>query len=167
MINDDILIKYSIKRIEEQNHPLRDNWVDYTRLLRSQIDFIKSGFPGIGDGDLSIIQDTDVKVGMRLILDDNLDNNRGVETDSAALLVLVKKFDAETDIAEIEIEGIGAGDDLQRDPDRQLRWRNVYEVELRLRGHLGENIILVHTVPPCSVICVAEWDRCSSSSMSA
>lgn len=131
MINDDILIKYSIKRIEEQNHPLRDNWVDYTRLLRNQIDFIKSGFPGIGDGDLSIIQDTDVKVGMRLILDDNLDNNRGVETDSAALLVLVRKFDAESGMAEIEIEGIGAGDDLQRDPDRQLRWRNVYEVDIR------------------------------------
>ena len=131
MINDDILIKYSIKRIEEQAHPLRDNWVDYTRLLRSQIDFIKSGFPGIGDGDLSIIQDTDVKSGMRLILDDNLDNNRGEVTDSAALLVLVKNFNPDTHEAFIEIEGIGAGDDLQRDPDRKIRWRNTYTVDIR------------------------------------
>ena len=127
MINDDILIKYSLKRIEE-GHQIRPNWVDYTRLLRSQIDYIKSGFPGIGDGDLSIISVDQVRGGMRVILDDNLDFNRGVETDSAALLVLIKELNG--DIARIEIEGIGAGTDLQRDPDRQIRWRNEYEVDL-------------------------------------
>lgn len=131
MINDDILIKYSIKRIEEQGHPLCDNWVDYTRLLRKQIDYIKSGFPGIGDGDLSIIQDTDVMSGMRLILDDNLDDNRGSYSDSAALLVYVKDYNPNTFEAIIEIEGIGAGDDLERDPDRKLKWRDVYTVDIR------------------------------------
>lgn len=130
MINDDILIKYSLKRINE-GHPLRSNWVDYTRLLRSQIDFIKSGFPGIGDGDLSIMSVDQIQAGMRVILDDNLDNNRGQETDSAALLVLIKDMTPDKSKIVIEIEGIGAGTDFQRDPDRRLKWRDVYEVETR------------------------------------
>jgi hypothetical protein len=129
MINDDILIKYSIKRIEE-GHLIKDNWVDYTRLLRDQINFIKSGFPGIGDGDLSIITYEKIMPGMRVILDDNLDLNRGEITDSAALLVLVKDVNTESGLMTFEIEGIGAGEDLQRDPDRKLKWRDIYTVNL-------------------------------------
>lgn len=129
MINDDILIKYSIKRIEE-GHLVRDNWIDYTRMLRDQINFIKSGFPGIGDGDLSVMTYEKIIPGMRVILDDNLDLNRGEITDSAALLVLVKDIDTEAGLMTFEIEGIGAGDDLQRDPDRKLKWRDTYTVNL-------------------------------------
>ena len=129
MINDDILIKYSIKRIEE-GHLIKDNWVDYTRLLRDQINFIKSGFPGIGDGDLSIMTYEKIMPGMRVILDDNLDLNRGEITDSAALLVLVKDVNTESGLMTFEIEGIGAGEDLQRDPDRKLKWRDIYTVNL-------------------------------------
>lgn len=129
MINDDILIKYSIKRIEE-GHLVRDNWIDYTRMLRDQINFIKSGFPGIGDGDLSVMTYEKIIPGMRVILDDNLDLNRGEITDSAALLVLVKDINTEADLMTFEIEGIGAGDDLQRDPDRKLKWRDTYTVNL-------------------------------------
>lgn len=127
MINDDILIKYSLKRISE-GHLIESNWVDYTRLLRRQIDYIKSGFPGIGDGDLSIMSVNNVQAGMRIILDDTLDSNRGVETDSAALLVLVRELNDGK--ALIKIEGIGAGTDLQRDPDRKLKWRDTYTVDL-------------------------------------
>lgn len=129
MINDDILIKYSIKRIEE-GHLVRDNWIDYTRMLRDQINFIKSGFPGIGDGDLSVMTYENIIPGMRVILDDNLDLNRGEITDSAALLVLVKDINTEAGLMTFEIEGIGAGDDLQRDPDRKLKWRDTYTVTL-------------------------------------
>lgn len=129
MINDDILIKYSIKRIEE-GHLVRDNWIDYTRMLRDQINFIKSGFPGIGDGDLSVMTYEKIIPGMRVILDDNLDLNRGEITDSAALLVLVKDINTEAGLMTFEIEGIGAGDDLQRDPDRKLKWRDTYTVNL-------------------------------------
>lgn len=129
MINDDILIKYSIKRIEE-GHLVRDNWIDYTRMLRDQINFIKSGFPGIGDGDLSVMTYEKIIPGMRVILDDNLDLNRGEITDSSALLVLVKDINTEAGLMTFEIEGIGAGDDLQRDPDRKLKWRDTYTVNL-------------------------------------
>ena len=56
MINDDILVKYSINRLKEgyQHTPNENNWVDYTRLLKKQILECKLGFTGIGDGDLTL-----------------------------------------------------------------------------------------------------------------
>lgn len=130
MINDDILIKFSIKRISE-GHTVRDNWVDYTRMLRSQIDYIKSGFPGIGDGDLSILSLNQVKSGMRVILDDALDMNLEDEVDSAALLVYIHELSPDFTSMTIEIEGIGAGTDFMRDPDRKIRWRSRYTIDPR------------------------------------
>jgi hypothetical protein len=124
MINDDILIKYSRTRLSEnfQPGPKEDNWIDYTRTLRRQIQECKLGFPGIGDGDLDICRPWDCKPGWRVILSDNLDANCGsTETDHAPILGLILEIDPSNGIALIEVEGIGEGLDFTRDPGRNIR----------------------------------------------
>ena len=132
MINDDILVKYSINRLKEgyQPTPAENNWVDYTRLLKKQILECKLGFPGIGDGDLTLARPWDIVPGMRIILDDNLDYNSGQIGDTAPLLVLVESIDSSNGVALVEIEGIGCGYDFIRDPDRNLKWRDKISIGL-------------------------------------
>ena len=123
MINDDVLIKYARGRLA-QGHLMGlepDNWVDYVRFLQKQLLACKLGFPGIGDDDISIISINQVKPGIRLILDDNLDANCGrTDTDRAPILGIVKEFAEEPGYVYFEIEGIGSGTDFERDPDRNL-----------------------------------------------
>jgi hypothetical protein len=133
MINDDVLIKYARSRLA-QGHTMDlepDNWVDYVRFLSKQLLACKLGFPGIGDDDISIIRLDQVRPGIRLILDDNLDANCGrTDTDRAPILGQVKDFSETKGHVWFEIEGIGSGTDFERDPDRLLRWGQVHEVNL-------------------------------------
>lgn len=131
MINDDILIKYSIQRLNEKHFPSSkiNNWVDYTRLLLKQIHECMLGFPGIGYGDITIIRPCDVTPNIRIILDDNLDCNCGtMNTDHAPILGIVREKKEEKII--FEIEGIGCGYDFTRDPFRNLQWRDIIEVNI-------------------------------------
>lgn len=125
MINDDTIVKYSIKRLEEDNFTPDQNisdWVDYTRFLKEQIQYIKLGFTGLGDGDISLISNQQVVLGDRIIIDDNLDSNCGVHnTDHAAIMGVIKKcIDPMQGIFEMEITAIGQGYDFSRDPDRNI-----------------------------------------------
>lgn len=127
MINDDVLVLYSVKRLKEGFKPLPGitNWVDYTKFLSSQIREIRDwDFTAIGLGDLNIIRNTQVTQGMRIILSDFLDNNCGdIYTDHATILGIVSKVNPENPmIVELEIEGIGHRPDFSRDPDRNLTW---------------------------------------------
>lgn len=62
MINDDVIVKYSIQRLKEGFMPYPEvrDWVDYTRFLKEQIQYIKLGFTGLGDGDISLITSNQV-----------------------------------------------------------------------------------------------------------
>lgn len=131
MINDDILVKFSKNRIKE-GHALLGNWVDYTRLLQDQLLYIILGFPGIGRNDLSLISNDSLQVGQRLILDANFDGNIGViDTDIAAVMGVVLQYDPLTKVGLLEIEGIGQGTDFSRDPDRNLKWRDIIEIDFK------------------------------------
>ena len=127
MINDDVLVLYSVKRLKEGYIPLPgvSNWVDYTKMLSSQIREIRDrDFTAIGLDDLSLIRNTQVTLGMRLILSDFLDNNCGnPETDHATILGIVSRVNPDNPmIVELEIEGIGHRPDFSRDPDRNMTW---------------------------------------------
>ncbi len=132
MINDDILIKYARSRLDsgDTRYP---TWVDYVRDLKPQLLRCKLGFPGFSDSDLSLISPGQVSPGTRLILDDNLDINRGgrPETDAAPILGIVREFvPGVPGHVMFEIEGIGSGTDFERDPQRLLRWGQVHEIDL-------------------------------------
>lgn len=143
MINDDVLIKYSLKRIREDNHPLRNNWVDYTRLLQSQILYITLGFPGIGRDDISITSSHNLQPGQRVFFDDNLDANCGrTDTDHAAILGKILEI-SQSGEARIIIEGIGQGLDLTRDPDRKLKWRD----EIIINLYQYPTVLILNSVP--------------------
>lgn len=127
MINDDILVLYSDKRLKEGYKPDPNicNWIDYTRLLSSQIREIRDlDFTSIGLEDMSLIDSSKVKKGTRLILSDFLDNNCGdLNTDHATILGRVVRINPnKPNIVELEIEGIGHRPDFSRDPDRNLTW---------------------------------------------
>lgn len=117
MINDDTIVKYSIQRLKLgfSPDPNIQDWVDYTRFLKEQIQYIKLGFTGLGDGDISLVTWNHVQSGDRIILDDNLDCNSGsYSTDHAALMGIINAD------CTFEIEAIGQGYDFTRDPDRVL-----------------------------------------------
>lgn len=127
MINDDVLVLYSLQRLKEgfTPDPRIKNWVDYTKLLTSQIREIRDwDFTAIGLGDLNLIRNTQVTQGMRIILSDFLDNNCGnLETDNATILGLVSRVNPDNPmVVELDIEGIGRRPDFTRDPDRLLQW---------------------------------------------
>lgn len=124
MINTDTLVKYTRRAISSGKMRMT-NWVDYTRLLREQIIYIIQGFPGIGMTDISVLQNTGIQNGDRVILDDNLDYNCGrLDTDHAPILGVITNLDPGSGNFELEIEGLGKGTDFSRDPDRLLRWGN-------------------------------------------
>lgn len=125
MINDDILIKYSLSQIKKGSQ-FKSNWVDYVRALKTQILNIKLGFPGISDSDLEILSDYHPNLSDRIILSDHLETYSTLDT--APILGLIKEVTSYSCI--LEIEGIGCGFDLIRDPDRNLRWRDSWEINL-------------------------------------
>lgn len=138
MINDDILIKYTIREIESGEGIFPD-WVNYVKYLKDQILYIVLGFPGIGNNDLELhnTRYRPIQVGDRVILDKNLNRNCGRDdTDSAAILGVIQ--DPETLI----VEGIGQGFDSE-DPQRLIRVG--YPVRLNLVG--DQTYLRVISVP--------------------
>ena len=129
MINDDILVKYARNREKSGQYIIGQDWVEYVKFLKSQILTCKLGFPGFSDSDLSLITPELVISGARIILDDNLDANCGfTDTDHAPILGLV--ISRSGDNVTLEIEGIGAGLDFTRDPDRLMTWGQMYTVNI-------------------------------------
>lgn len=120
MINDDILIKYSITH----NFGGYDDWVSHVKKLSSQIRKIRDyDFTGIGLGDLSLISPGDVRPGDRIILSGDLGDNDDMSFDGASILGLITRINPEDPmIIELVIEGLGSGPDFYRDNDRLLKW---------------------------------------------
>lgn len=128
MINDEIIAKFVIKRMFNGHSLGFTNWVDYARLIKTQLSNCMSGFPGIGKNDLDIIDQTEINKGDRVILDDNFDMNFGINTDHAPILGQILDQDGKNIL--FSIDGIGAGTDFSRDPDRNLRWGQVHEIDI-------------------------------------
>lgn len=136
MINDNIIVNWSVKRLQEGYKPIQNinNWVDYSRFLLRQIREIRDlDFTAIGMSDLSIIENTQVEVGKRIILCDYLDCNcEGPDSDHASILGRVIRIKPDDPfIIELEIEGIGNRSDYSRDPDRKLTWGTRIYPDLR------------------------------------
>lgn len=128
MINDDILIKYST--INEYGG--YGDWVTHVKYLSAQIrDIRDNDFTGIGLSDLSLVTPMEVKVGQRIILCDYLDRNGG-DPGCASILGLILRINPRDPwILELEVEGIGRRPDLNRDPERKLRWGSKIYPDLR------------------------------------
>lgn len=116
MINLDSLIKTS--RILSG-----PDWPDTARALWRRWEYVKSGFPGITGNDTTLIWSSQVRPGDRVILDPGLAGIQG--TDWAALLGIWQGPGHG-----LLIEGIGAGTDFERDPDRLIRPGTVFPVSL-------------------------------------
>ena len=132
MINDDVIVKYTIERLRSGYSPIPGtitDWVDYSRFLKEQIQYIKNGFTGLGDGDISLININQICPGDRIILDDNLDCNCGrYDTDHAAIMGVIVQPD------QLEITAIGQGYDFTRDPDRIL-YRPGITIQINLSNY--------------------------------
>ena len=129
MINDDILIKYSIAN----NYGGYTDWVSHVKKLSAQIRYIRDhDFTGIGAGDLSLISPGDVKAGDRIILSGDLGNNDDMSFDGASILGLVTRINPKDPmIIEMEVEGLGSRPDFYRDNDRLLKWGSKIYPSLR------------------------------------
>jgi len=111
MINDDILIK-----LERSRGYLR-TWPEQVIRMKSRMTEMKLGFPGIGNSHMDLVEFREIKVGDLFIYDPYIEVGDG---DEAPLLLLLRTPET------MLIEGIGYGDDSQRDPDRNLfRWKDI------------------------------------------
>lgn len=128
MINDDILIKYSIAT----NYGGMGDWVTHVKYLSKQLRGIRDkDFLGIGANDLSLISPGDVKAGDRVILCDYLGGNPGHPMMASVLGLVTRINPRDPMIVEIEVEGLGSRPDFLRDPDRLLKWGSKIYPDLR------------------------------------
>lgn len=122
MINDDILIKFSLFNLERGYTPIPEikNWVDYTRYLNKQIREIRDlDFKSIGLNDISLVIPESLGIGDRIILSDL----NKPETDQATILgKILRKHPENNMIVELEVEGLGHKPDFSRDPERNITW---------------------------------------------
>lgn len=129
MINDDVLIKYSISN----NFGGYDDWVSHVKVLSRQLRNIRDhDYTGIGLDDLSLISPSDIKTGDRVILSGVLGDNDDMSFDGASILGLITRINPEDPmIVELEIEGLGSQPDFYRDNDRLLKWGTKIYPDLR------------------------------------
>ena len=114
MINDEILIKISRSR------GFKRTWPDQVCRMNSRLDWIKLGFPGIGNDHLEIVQYKDIKPGNLFIYDCYLEKGFGFGDEAPLMLRSLGE--------KCIIEGIGKGGDLVRDPERLLyRWKDIIQ----------------------------------------
>jgi len=114
MINDEILIKISRLR------GYKRTWPDQVCRMNSRLDWIKLGFPGIGNDHLEIVQYKDIKPGNLFIYDCYLEKGFGFGDEAPLMLRSLGE--------KCIIEGIGKGEDSVRDPERLLyRWKDIIQ----------------------------------------
>lgn len=103
MLNDDVLIKFS--RIRGHRY----TWPEQVWRMKERLEHVKSGFPGIRNNHLDLIEFRYIKEGDIFIHDRYLEGGSG---DEAPIMYRI------TEPWTAEIEGIGIGQDSRRDPDR-------------------------------------------------
>lgn len=110
MINDDTIIKF-IRKVRGY----REEWPEKVILFKERLEEMKRGFPGLGNSHLSIESFNNIKVGDIFIIDNSLEKK--IRDDSAPLML------EKTGPNSYDVQGIGYGLDLIRDPDRtKIRW---------------------------------------------
>ena len=113
MINNDILIKI----VRSRGH--KKTWPEQVNKINQRIDWIKRGFPGIGNDHLSFVLFKDIKPGDLFIYDEHLESNSDYGDEAPLML---KVLDGQN----CKVEGIGLGADSIRDPDRtKIRWKDI------------------------------------------
>lgn len=125
MINDDVLIKVARKQLGH----LYD-WPDVVIKMKQRLTKIKLGFVGVNNDHLSLIRFDQIKVDDWFITDDYFGTD--IEgTDAPIMYHLLEP-------GKYQIEGIGCGLDIERDPDRiNIRWKDiVYNDNLLPPNHL-------------------------------
>ena len=136
MINDDILIKLV------RNRGFRKTWPEQVCRMNSRIDWIKQGFPGIGNDHLSIDYFKNIKIGDIFIYDQYLEIGFGYGDEAPLMLKVL-------DSGKYLIEGIGKGADSIRDPYRiNLRWKDIIEIPQKIEEQ--ELILKVNPIPSLS-----------------
>ena len=116
MVNDDILIKFARKRGHSKT------WPDQVNLMKSRMNDMKLGFPGIGNDHLSLIEFKDVREGDIFIYDPYIESGTN-SGDEAPIMLKVLEDN------KCYIEGIGCGLDSIRDPERiKFRWRDIIDM---------------------------------------
>lgn len=112
MINDDILIKLVRAR------GYKRTWPDQVNRIKARLDWIKHGFPGIGNDHLTITEFKNIKEGDIYIYDSYLEKGFGFG-DEAPLMLKSRG-------SMCYVEGIGLGKDSKRDPYRlNIRWKDI------------------------------------------
>lgn len=110
MVNDDVLIKV----LRARGH--KEDWPDAVRAMKDRLWEMKLGFPGIGDDHLSLVEFRTLGTGDLFIWDLYIESQRRFGDEAPIMFQIL-------DSGRCRIEGIGAGLDLQRDPDREkYRW---------------------------------------------
>lgn len=117
MINDNILIKI----FRGLGYP--EAWPSKVRNFKTRLKECLEGFPGIGLNDLTLVKESDILFDYPIIIDRWLWSDKR-ETDEAPLMIKRVLLDNET--SKWRIEGIGCQRDMSRDPNREIKWKNIY-----------------------------------------
>ena len=132
MINDDTIIKF-IRKVRGY----REEWPEKVILFKERLEEMKQGFPGLGNSHLSIEFFNNIKVGDIFIIDNSLEKE--IRDDSAPLML------EKTGPDSYDVQGIGYGLDLIRDPDRtKIRWGDT----ISLAGIEVNNLVIKVDVRP-------------------
>jgi hypothetical protein len=114
MINDDVLIKVVRRR------GFSRTWPDQVNRMKSRLEWVRLGFPGISNDHLSIIRAENLKSRDLFIYDQHLEKGFGYGDEAPLMLRLLE------DDTSCYVEGIGRGMDSLRDPSRLLiRWKDI------------------------------------------
>lgn len=135
MINDDVLRKWSDKRIAMGDVDLNKEFTYNrdSRIHKLKIDIlrIKLGFKGIGNRHMSLIDVRDVKRGDKIIWDYYLDNNSWDETleYSPKIFQIISRSTQGDPNTRGILLGVGEGTDKDGDPGRVLKLGMTYNID--------------------------------------
>lgn len=113
MVNDEILIKLVRRRGYSRT------WPEQVNRMKSRLEWVRLGFPGIRNDHLTITEFKNIKVGDLYIYDQHLEAGFGFGDEAPLMLKSIS-------LGEVKIEGIGQGEDSIRDPMRlKFRWKDI------------------------------------------
>lgn len=135
MINDDVLRKWSDRRIEmgdvDLMRPFTLNRLSRIHKLKVDILRIKLGFRGIGNRHMSLIEAREVKRGDKVIWDYYLDNNAWDDKllYSPKIFQIISRSTQGDPCTRGILLGVGEGPDTDGDPNRVLQIGRTYNLD--------------------------------------
>ncbi|MBP3732173.1 MAG: hypothetical protein J6I84_02895 [Bacilli bacterium] len=113
MINDDTIIKI------ERLRGFKRTWPEQTNRVKSRLQWVREGFPGIRNDHLDLTTYARIKTGSLYIWDPYLEKGFGFGDEAPLML-------KDLGNGKSEVIGIGKGSDSKRDPTRTLiRWKDI------------------------------------------